>query len=72
MLSETVIRDHYSRVDPASLVSHTGGPLLIQGSAGSGKTRLLISRFRWLAQQGAILDRLVLLTPSAAAPTQRG
>ena len=53
-----------SGVDPASLVTHTGGPLLVQGSAGSGKTRLLINRFRWLAQQGAILDRLVLLTPS--------
>jgi DNA helicase-2/ATP-dependent DNA helicase PcrA len=64
MLSEIVTETLTAGVDPASLVSHTGGPLLVRGPAGSGKTRLLIGRFRWLAQQGAILDRLVLLTPS--------
>ncbi len=64
MLSEIVTETLTAGVDPASLISHTGGPLLVQGSAGSGKTRLLTSRFRWLALQGAILDRLVLLTPS--------
>ncbi len=64
MLSEIVTETLSTGLDPASLVSHSGGPLLVQGPAGSGKTRLLISRFRWLAQQGAILDRLVLLTPS--------
>jgi len=64
MLSEIVTETLTAGVDPASLIRHMGGPLLVQGSAGSGKTRLLISRFRWLAQQGAILDRLVLLTPS--------
>ena len=64
MLSEIVTETLTAGVDPASLASHTGGPLLVQGPAGSGKTRLLINRFRWLAQQGAILDRLVLLTPS--------
>ena len=64
MLSEIVTETLTAGVDPASLISHTGGPLLVQGSAGSGKTRLLTSRFRWLAEQGAILDRLVLLTPS--------
>ncbi|HTW11577.1 MAG TPA: ATP-dependent DNA helicase, partial [Solirubrobacteraceae bacterium] len=55
-----------SGIDPGSLISHTGGPLLIQGPAGSGKSRLLLDRFRWLAGQGAMLDRLVLLTASQA------
>jgi DNA helicase-2/ATP-dependent DNA helicase PcrA len=66
MLSEIVTETLTAGVDPQALISHTGGPLLIQGPAGSGKTRLLTSRFRWLAQQGAILDRLVMLTPSTS------
>jgi DNA helicase-2/ATP-dependent DNA helicase PcrA len=66
MLSEIVTETLITGLDPASLVTHTGGPLLVQGPAGSGKTRLLISRLRWLAEQGAMLDRLVLLTPSQA------
>jgi len=64
MLSDIVSETLTAGLDPASLTTHTGGPLLIQGPAGSGKTRLLSSRLRWLAQRGAILDRLVLLTPS--------
>jgi DNA helicase-2/ATP-dependent DNA helicase PcrA len=64
MLSEIVTETLTAGVDPASLISHSGGPLLVRGPAGTGKTRLLIDRFRWLAQQGAMLDRLVLLTPS--------
>ena len=66
MLSDPVPETITAGLDPASLISHTGGPLLIQGSAGAGKTRLLLDRFCWLAQQGAMVDRLVLLTPSQA------
>ena len=66
MLSEPVTQTLATGLRPASLVSHSGSPLLVRGPAGSGKTRLLLDRFRWLAQQGAALERLVLITPSAA------
>jgi DNA helicase-2/ATP-dependent DNA helicase PcrA len=52
--------------DPATLVSHGGSPLLVIGSAGSGKTRLLLDRFLWLVGQGTPAERVVLLLPSAA------
>ncbi len=52
--------------DPATLVSHSAGPLLVLGAAGSGKTRLLIDRFAWLVEQGTPPERIVLLLPSAA------
>ena len=34
-------------------VTHAGGPLLVLGGPGTGKTRTLIARFQWLVQQGA-------------------
>lgn len=52
--------------DPLTLVSHSGGPLLVRGPAGSGKTRLLLERFGWLVQQGMLPDRIALVTPSQA------
>ena len=53
-------------LDPATLVSHSGSPLLVLGSAGSGKSRLILDRFRWLVDQGTLPERIVLLLPSAA------
>jgi superfamily I DNA/RNA helicase/RecB family exonuclease len=47
-------------------VAHAGGPLLVLGSAGTGKTSLVLARFEWLVEQGSMPDRIVLLTPSAA------
>jgi superfamily I DNA/RNA helicase/RecB family exonuclease len=46
-------------------VTHRGGPLLILGVAGSGKTLVLRERFRWLAEQLGAPERVVLVTPSA-------
>jgi DNA helicase-2/ATP-dependent DNA helicase PcrA len=53
-------------LDPAALVSHSGSPLLVLGSAGSGKSQLILDRFRWLVGQGTPPERIVLLLPSAA------
>jgi DNA helicase-2/ATP-dependent DNA helicase PcrA len=53
-------------LDPATLVSHSGSPLLVLGSAGSGKSRLVLDRFRWLVDQGTPPERIVLLLPTAA------
>ena len=49
-------------------VSHPGGPLLVTGAAGSGRTTVLEHRLAWLAGQGARPDKLLALaaTPQAA------
>jgi DNA helicase-2/ATP-dependent DNA helicase PcrA len=52
--------------DEAELVRHTDSPLLIEGTAGSGKSTLILERFAWLATQGVPLERIALLTPTAA------
>ena len=52
--------------DLATLAAHSGGPLLVEGPAGSGKTWLLLERFEWLVERGTMPDRFVLLLPSSA------
>jgi DNA helicase-2/ATP-dependent DNA helicase PcrA len=58
---------------PAQLeaVTHPGGPLLVVGAAGTGKTRTLVERVAWLATeaQPAVPPEAILvlaLTPAAA------
>ncbi len=60
--AETALPVH----DPATLVTHAGSPLLIYGGAGTGKTRLILDRYRWLIAQGIPPERMVLLMPSMA------
>ena len=51
----------------ARAVAHAGGPLLVLGGAGSGKTTVLAQRFAWLvAHEGAAPESILVLTPSAA------
>ncbi len=45
-------------------ITFTGGALLVLGAAGTGKTRILCERFRWLVQQGRRPDRIAIITPS--------
>ncbi len=66
MLSDDVPELASSIRDPAQLVRHSGSPMLVLGSAGSGKTRLILDRFLWLVEQGTLPERIVLLLPSAA------
>jgi len=49
-------------------VTHPGGPLLVSGAAGTGKTCVLERRFAWLVEQGVPADRVlaVALTEPAA------
>ena len=60
--------DGLSRSQQAA-VTHPGGPLLILGGAGSGKTCALIRRFTWLVEQEVPADAMLALafSPSAAA-----
>ena len=43
-------------------VAHTTGPLLIVAGAGTGKTRVLVERYRRLRQEGVPAERILLLT----------
>jgi DNA helicase-2/ATP-dependent DNA helicase PcrA len=45
-------------------VTHSGRCLVVRGAAGTGKTRVIESRFRWLIEQGCPPERLGLLTPT--------
>jgi len=53
--------------DQARAVAHPGGPLLVLGGAGSGKTTVLAQRFAWLVEhEQAAPESILALTPSAA------
>ena len=53
--------------DQQRAVAHAGGPLLVLGGAGSGKTTVLARRFAWLvAREHAAPEAILVLTPSAA------
>jgi DNA helicase-2/ATP-dependent DNA helicase PcrA len=57
-----------------AVVTHRGGPLLVIGAAGTGKTRALAHRHAWLATDGgATPEQVLTLTGSeAAADAMRG
>ena len=48
-------------------VTHAGGPLLVRGAAGTGKTRTMLERFAWLVGEGAPADSLLFLAHSKGA-----
>ena len=53
--------------DQARAVAHAGGPLLVLGGAGSGKTTVLAQRFAWLVEhEHAAPESILALTPGAA------
>jgi DNA helicase-2/ATP-dependent DNA helicase PcrA len=47
--------------------NHRGGPLLVLGGAGSGRTQTLIDRFAGLVASGTAPEEILLLTRTAAA-----
>src|SRR5207302_1351136 len=44
-------------------ITHRGGPLLVLGAAGTGKTRVVLERFKWLVQRRCRPERIALLAP---------
>ena len=48
-------------------MTHEGGPLLVLGGPGTGKTRVLIERFAWLVDQGVPAEDVLLVCGSHAA-----
>jgi DNA helicase-2/ATP-dependent DNA helicase PcrA len=51
----------------ARAVSHRGGPLLVLGGAGSGRTQALVDRFAALVASGVGPEEVLVLTRGAAA-----
>jgi DNA helicase-2/ATP-dependent DNA helicase PcrA len=52
--------------DQRAAVTHRGGRLIVRGAAGSGKTRVIETRFRWLIENGSAPERICLLAASTA------
>jgi hypothetical protein len=48
-------------------VTHRGGPLLILGGPGTGKTHVLARRAAWLVEEGTAAESVLVLAPTAAA-----
>lgn len=48
-------------------MTHEGGPLVVLGAAGSGKTTVLVERALWLVEQGLAPDALLVLSHAAPA-----
>ena len=51
----------------ARAVTHHGGPLLVLGAAGTGKTTVLVERFAWLVARGSAPESILALSPSSSA-----
>src|SRR3954454_11171986 len=47
-------------------VTHRGGPLLILGGPGTGKTQVLAQRAAWLIEEGAPAASVLVLSPTPA------
>ena len=45
--------------------THSDRRLIVLGAAGSGKTRVIEARFRWLVREGCPPERIALLVPTA-------
>ncbi|HEY2318719.1 MAG TPA: ATP-dependent DNA helicase [Solirubrobacteraceae bacterium] len=50
----------------SEIATHSDPRVVILGGAGTGKTRVLEARFRWLAAQGCAPERIGVLVPSQA------
>jgi DNA helicase-2/ATP-dependent DNA helicase PcrA len=48
------------------VATHTDARVVVLGAAGTGKTRVLEARFRWLVAEGADPERIGVVVPTAA------
>jgi DNA helicase-2/ATP-dependent DNA helicase PcrA len=66
MLSDVALTLDHLLPDQRDPVTYQGGPLLVLGGAGAGKTSVIEARFRWLVSQGSVPERIALVAPSGA------
>src|SRR5690348_14588006 len=59
-----MLSDGVSALERNEVIGHRGGPLVVTGAAGSGKTTLIAERFLWLVEQGIEPSRIGVVTPS--------
>ena len=52
-------------------VENRGGELLVSAAAGAGKTRVLVERLMGYVEQGADIDRFLVITFTNAAAADR-
>ena len=52
------------------IVDDRGGELLVSAAAGSGKTRVLVERLMGYVEQGADIDRFLVITFTNAAAAE--
>src|SRR4051795_5317363 len=58
--------DGLDRASPAA-VTHGGGPLLVLGGPGSGKTHVIAHRAAWLIEEGTRAGGVLVLAPATRA-----
>src|SRR6476660_7230078 len=51
-------------------VTHRGGPLLVLGGPGTGKTSVVAQRAAWLVEEGAAANSVLVLTPTPGAAAE--
>src|SRR5258708_6828167 len=56
--------------NPRGAVALRGGPLLVLGGPGSGKTHVVAHRAAWLIEEGAAAHSVLVLAPSPAAAAE--
>ncbi len=67
MLSDVGYRVEGVLLDWHEAITFTGGPLLVAGGAGTGKTSLLEARFCWLVSEGGLTpERVAVVLPSVS------
>src|SRR4051794_18325227 len=49
-----------------SAVTHRGGPLLVLGGPGSGKTHVIAHRAAWLIEEGTAAETVLVVAPKPA------
>src|SRR3954447_8291006 len=50
-----------------SAVTHRGGPLLVLGGPGTGKSHVVAHRAAWLVEEGTAADAVLVLAPPVEA-----
>jgi DNA helicase-2/ATP-dependent DNA helicase PcrA len=65
MLSDVTLMPEELLPAQRAAVTHQGGPLVVSGPAGTGKTRVVMERFSWLVHGGIRPERIAVVAPSA-------